>query len=303
VNVVVTGAGGNLGRVAIPALQTYGHDVRAVDFRSEVDGALHADLRDPADVRRAVAGADAVVHAAALHGVHLDRYEPADYWATNVTATFNVYEAAREAGVRRVVLCSSMAVYGAGAERTNESWAVVTEDVEPQPTDVYGLSKLLCEQLGRHYARVHSITTVALRFGMFVPETFERYGFRLLFGGVDDRDVAQAVALALGHEPAGGFAAYNVMAETPFADADARLLAADPAAAIERHWPGSGELFAERGVDVGSHVWGWALWRVEAAQRELGYRTQFGFGEFLDALRRGDASHYPYAGLPQWGLD
>jgi UDP-glucose 4-epimerase len=303
VNVVVTGAGGNLGRVAIPALSAAGHDVRAIDFRSEVEGALHVDLRDPAEAQRTVAGSDAVVHAAALHGVHLDRFPPAEFWSTNVTATFNVYEAAREAGAARVVLCSSMAVYGAGAERTDESWAVVTEDVEPQPTDVYGLSKLVCEQMGRHYARAHAITTVALRFGMFVPETFERYGFRLLFGGVDDRDVAQAVALALGHEPAGGFAAYNIMAHTPFADTDARLLAADPAAAIERYWPGSGRLFAERGLDVGRLVWGWALWRVDAAERELGYRTQFGFGEFLDALGRGDTSHYPYAGLRQWGLD
>jgi nucleoside-diphosphate-sugar epimerase len=72
---------------------------------------------------------------------------------------------------------------------------------------------------------------------MFVPETFERYGFRLLFGGVDDRDVAQAVLLALEHEPAGGFEAVNVMAEVPFQPADAVGLHADPAA---RCWSATG---------------------------------------------------------------
>jgi hypothetical protein len=66
------------------------------------------------------------------------------------------------------------------------------------------MSKWLCEELARYHARRHQLPTVAPRLGMFVPETFERYGFRLLFGGVDDRDAAQAVLLALEHEPAGG---------------------------------------------------------------------------------------------------
>ena len=98
---------------------------------------------------------------------------------------------------------------------------MVTEDSPILPDDEYGLSKWLGEELARYHARRQDLATVALRLGMFVPETFERYGFRLLFGGVDDRDVAQAVLLALEHEPAAGFEAVNVMAEVPFQPADA----------------------------------------------------------------------------------
>ena len=63
------------------------------------------------------------------------------------------------------------------------------------------------------------------------------------------------------------------------------------------------EVARERGVDVRELVWGWALWPVDKAKRELGYATRFGFGEFLDAWRAGHAEHYPFAGLAQWGVD
>ena len=303
--VLVTGAGGNLGRVVVPALADHGHDVRAADFRPLELGAerLELDVRDPAATLRAVEGVDAIVHAAALHGVHLSRFEPQDFWQTNVTGTFNVYDAARAAGVRKVVLCSSMAVYGKSGEPPEGSWAVVTEDAPPLPEDVYGLSKQLCEEIARYHARAEAIRTTALRLGMFVPETFERYGFRLLFGGVDDRDVAQAVLLALEREPAGGFDCVNVMADTPLGGEDAPGMAAEPAAVIERHWPGSSDLFRAHDLDVEELVWGWALWPVEKAKRILGYRPRYRFDEFLEALRTGNRGHYPFAGLAQWGME
>jgi nucleoside-diphosphate-sugar epimerase len=304
VKILVTGAGGNLGRAAVPALLEAGHEVRLLDFRpleTEHESVV-GDLRDPGDVRRAVAGADAVVHAAALHGIHLERWSAEDFWATNVTGTFNVYEAARAEGVSRVVLSSSMAVYGRSMEPPPGAWAVVTEDSPVRPADVYGLSKHLCEELARYHAAAGQAATVSLRFGMYVPETFERYGFRLLFGGVDERDVAQSVVLALDHEPAGGFDAFDVMSHTPFGPADAHGLAADPLAVLERHWPGTADLVRQHGLDLDELLWEHWIWPIDKARAVLGYAPRFNFGEFLDALRRGDASHHVAADLPQWGV-
>jgi hypothetical protein len=84
---------------------------------------------------------------------------------------------------------------------------------------------------------------------MFVPESnIERYGFRLHFGGVDDRDVAHAALLSLSHTPAGeGFDAFNVMADVSFTVDDSRALRSDPASVLERYYPGSVALFRERG--------------------------------------------------------
>jgi nucleoside-diphosphate-sugar epimerase len=79
-----------------------------------------------------------------------------------------------------------MAVYAAGLQPPARRLGIVTEDSPVLPDDEYGLSKWLGEELARYHARRHQLPTVALRLGMFPPETFERYGFRLLFGGVDD---------------------------------------------------------------------------------------------------------------------
>src|SRR5262249_23947267 len=152
------------------------------------------------------------------------KWTPQDYWAINVTGTFNLFEAGREAGVTRFVLCSTMGVYGASAKPPEDAWAVVIEELPCLPADIYGMSKWMCENLARYSSRRWGITTVALRLGMFVPETFERYGFRLLFGGVDDRDVAQAVLRALTYTPADGFDYFDIMADVPFTAADARAL-------------------------------------------------------------------------------
>ncbi|MCP9487287.1 MAG: NAD-dependent epimerase/dehydratase family protein [Gaiellaceae bacterium MAG52_C11] len=69
--VLVTGAGGSLGRALIPALGAAGHEVTKLDLRPEHGG---GDVRRANDVTRAVEDVDAVVHAAALHGVHLQRF-------------------------------------------------------------------------------------------------------------------------------------------------------------------------------------------------------------------------------------
>jgi nucleoside-diphosphate-sugar epimerase len=303
--VLITGAGGNLGRVLAPALVAEGHtprlfDARPLDSEHEV---VQGDVRDRGDVRRALEGVDAVVHGAALHGVHVDRWPPDDFWSINATGTFNVFESAREAGIDRVVLSSTMAVYGESMEPPEDAWGIVTEESPVLPRDVYGMSKWLCEDLARFYARRWAITSVSLRLGMFVPETFERYGFRLLFGGVDDRDVAHAVVLALAHRPEGRFDAFNIFADVPFGPQDAAPLRRDPRAVLERHWPGCTQLFDERGLDLDELIWGDLIWPPTKAQRVLGYRPQYDFGAFLAALRRGDRAHYPFAELPWWGVE
>lgn len=299
--ILVTGAGGNLGRVVIPALAKAGHELRLFDFRAvpSEHEVIVGDVRDADAVARAMRGVDAVVHGAALHGIHLGDWSVDDFWSTNCTGTFVVYDAAREAGVRRIVLASSMAVYGVGAD-SEGGWTTVTEDTPCRPADAYGMTKVVAEDIARFHADAHDITTVSLRLGMFVPETFDRYGFRLLFGGVDDRDVAAAVALALAHEPAEGFAAFDIMADSAVSADD---LNADLPGTLDRHWPGITSLVGERGLDLDALVWGRVLYPVDKARNELGYAPQHDFSTFLEAWRRGDSAYYPYADEPWWGTE
>ncbi len=300
--VLVTGAGGNLGRAVAPALVRGGHEPVLLDFR-RIDTEhqfIEADIRDAGAVTQAMTGADVVVHAAALHGIHLDAWSAEDFWSINVTGTFNVYQAARDVGVRHVVFGSSMVVYG-DVGSGQDPWEVVDEQSPLRPRNLYGLTKVVSEDIARYHAAAGAISTVALRLGMFVPETFERYGFRLLFGGVDDRDVAQAVLRALNHRPKGGFGAYNVMADSGLTVDDLASLGTDAGAVLDRHWPGTSDLVRERGLELGELVWGRRIYPVEQAKDVLDYQPQYGFDSFLQALRRCDVSHYPYAQEEWWG--
>ena len=109
---VVTGAGGHLGGNLIRALLAEGQKVRAIDLRWT--RALHGldldwcpvDLREPASIRDALAGADVVYHLAAVISITGD--PEGRVWSTNVGGVANLAEAALECGVRRVVHCSSV---------------------------------------------------------------------------------------------------------------------------------------------------------------------------------------------------
>ena len=164
--ILITGAGGNLGRAIIPALIEAGHSVRLFDFRELGESGFETivgDVRNIEDIRRAMSGVDAIVHAAALHGIHLAKWRPEDFWAINVTGTFNVYEAAREAGIKRVVLCSTMGVYGDSARAADDAWSVVDESNALWHGDVYGRSKKLRVDSAAVYARTRGFPYVSRR--------------------------------------------------------------------------------------------------------------------------------------------
>jgi len=304
VKVLITGGGGNLGRVLAPALEEAGHEPVLMDNRNLETPyrSVRGDVRDGAEALEALRGYDVVVHAAALHGIHLDKYTSDDFWNLNVVGTRNVYEAARECGVGKVLLCSTMGIYGEGVREAGDP-PVISEDLSLKPSDVYGLSKKLCEEMAAFYDRRHGIRTIAYRLGMFVPESFVAYGFRLLKGGVDDRDVAQAFLLGL-EDTTISFDTFNVMAEVPFSVEEFGWWSREPETLLEQRFPGVAELVEEQGADFGELVrmWGFTYWSIEKAKRVLGYRSRYNFPEFFEALKRGDRSHYPYADLPWWGV-
>lgn len=302
--VLITGAGGNLGRVLAPALAERGHEPVLFDNRplETPHPFLLRDATRKEDVLEAMQEVDAVVHGAALHGIHLAKYTADDFWNLNVTGTHHIYEAARTHGVKKVLLCSTMGVYGESIVPRADGVAVVTEALPLKPADIYGLSKKLCEELAEFYSRRHGVQTIAYRLGMFVPEDFVRYGFRLLKGGVDDRDVAQAFVLGLENERV-HFDAFNIMADVPFTPEEFARLKREPEVVMEERYPGVAELIASRGLvlDELVEMWGFTYWSIEKAKRELRYQPEHNFSAFFTALQKGDEAYYPFADLPWWG--
>ena len=303
--VLITGAGGNLGRVLAPALAKQGHDPVLMDYRAINTSYryIQGDVTRRADVRAAVQDVDAIVHAAALHGIHLSKYSRDDYWNLNVAGTYNIYEAAKEAGIKKILLCSTMGVYGQSVKASEIGFAIVTEDLPLLPRDFYGQSKKICEDLAAFYSRNDGLQTIAYRLGMFVPENFIHYGFRLLKGGVDDRDVAQAFLLGLSNETI-SFDAFNIMAEVPFNRAELSEWKEDPLGFLEKHFPGISEQLKARGENPEelARMWGFTYWSIDKAKRLLGYAPHHNFAQFYEALQQGNEAYYPYANLPWWGV-
>jgi nucleoside-diphosphate-sugar epimerase len=185
-----------------------------------------------------------------------------------------------------------MGVYGASGAPSDGGGAIrIHEGLTPQPTDIYGASKLLCEELAAFYARARGVRGVALRFGMFVPEPFGHYGVRMLYGGVDERDVASAVLAALDRTDAGlPFGTYNIMSELPYTEGDAADLRADLMAVVRRHWPHAPEAMDRADAIPWGPVHNW--YDIGRAQRDLGWRPRWNFTEFVAAVHDGvtDAS-------------
>ena len=198
-----------------------------------------------------------------------------------------MWQAAAEAGVRGVVFSSTMGVYGQSARPSGPADVVaVTEELPLQPGDVYGFSKVAGEEMCRYFGRQYAIPSVALRFGMFVPEPFFRYGIRLLYGGVDTDDVVGAVRAALAALVEGRVAwdAFNVHSALPFGPEDGPELRSDPVAALDRHYPASAALLRDRGVEQLKPIE--AFYPVRRIADRLGFRPRCNFDTWLEELRR-----------------
>jgi nucleoside-diphosphate-sugar epimerase len=208
VKVVVTGASGKAGRAVVRDLLEHEHAVLAVDVVSPAESPaafLLADLTDFGQTVECLSGADAVVHLAAIPAP-LIRTEETTF-RTNTLSTYNVFEAARLLGLRRVVWASSETILGLPFEREQPAYAPIDEEHPAYPESSYALSKVLSEELGRQLHRWTGTPYVALRFSNIMePDDYERFRSywddpRIrrwnLWGYIDARDVAQSCRLAL----------------------------------------------------------------------------------------------------------
>lgn len=172
---LVTGGAGFIGSHLVEALLQEGRRVRVLD--NLTTGRLEnlapvlprlefseGDIRDEAIVHQAMAGVELVFHLAALVSVPQSMARPHEAESINVMGTLNLLQAARAAGVRRLVLSSTCAIYG------DEPTLPKTETMPPQPQSPYAISKLAAEQYCQLFTTAFGLETVALRyFNVFGP--------------------------------------------------------------------------------------------------------------------------------------
>lgn len=166
--IVVTGAGGNIGRATVARLRAAGADVVALSLEPvEFEGVtvVVGSAGDPGVAGEAFqGGADAVIHLAAIPAPTLGT--PLEVFGGNTRATFVVLDEAARRGVRRAVLASSYALLGMpfSPHDLHPPHYPLDEDTPPQIEDPYALSKLVDELTGEMVHRRDGMDVVALRF-------------------------------------------------------------------------------------------------------------------------------------------
>jgi dTDP-L-rhamnose 4-epimerase len=233
---LVTGGAGFIGGAVVDAALDAGWEVRVLDsLRPDVHGSpvprdpridlVHGDVRDAAVVRAALSGVDAVSHQAAKVGLGVDFADSPDYVSSNDLGTAVLLAAMAEAGVHRLVLASSMVVYGEGAYVGNRGPArpaprrredleagrfdptdedggplvpgLIDEQAALDPRNVYAASKVAQEHLASSWARATGGVSVALRYhnvyGPGMPQNTPYAGVASLFRSALERGEAPRV--------------------------------------------------------------------------------------------------------------
>ena len=173
--VLITGISGFIGSSIARALLAEGATVRGIDNLSTGKIANLDEIRDRIDLRMediqdreaiadACAGVDYVFHEAAIPSVPVSVADPVGTNGPNLDGTLEVLEAARAAGVKRVVYAASSAAYG------DDPVLPKTEEMLPRPISPYAVQKVAGEHYLSSYTRVYGLETVALRyFNVFGP--------------------------------------------------------------------------------------------------------------------------------------
>jgi len=272
--IAVTGGSGKLGRNVVRRLGDDGHQVTNLDQTGERGpGFTRVDLRDYGQVVDVIlglddrhAGFDAIVHLAAIPAPGLA--PDAATFENNMQATYNVFQAARRAGIKKIVYASSETVLGLPFD-VDPPYLPVDEEYPARPESTYSLVKHLEEQMAIQLTRWDpTLSITGLRFSNVMdPEDYEEFpsfdaDARLrkwnLWGYIDGRDGAQAVARALEHGKP-GFEAFIV--------ANADTVMSRPSSEL------AAEVFPNVKVvkELGEHE---TLLSIEKAKRLLGYAPE-----------------------------
>ncbi|MBI3368081.1 MAG: NAD(P)-dependent oxidoreductase [Burkholderiales bacterium] len=284
---LVTGSAGRLGEALMLFLRERGLTAVGLDTRGSRCTDAVGSITDAALVRRCMAGVDAVLHTATLHAPNLATHSRQAFVDTNVSGTLSLLEAALAAGARRFICTSSTSVFGAAMHAAPGAPAVwVTEQLTPQPKNIYGASKLAAEALCEMMHVEHGLACVVLRTARFFPEGDDNVRLNeLLYRRAALGDVVDAHWRAVERAPAIGFGRFIVSAATPFTPQDCAELGRDVPALLARRVPQAAAVYARLGWRLPATLD--RVYDSSAARRVLGWQPKEDFASALATVGAG----------------
>jgi len=289
--ILLTGSSGRIGRAIFGALASgrFGeHEVIGLDQNVFSTTQILGDVADEGILRLALIGVDAVIHTAGPHAPHVDLVTDAEFERVNIEATHNLYEKAREAGVRRFIYTSTTALYGDAVQSDACAW--IDEVTLPQPRSIYHRTKLAAEIMLEAMAS-EALPVRVLRMSRCFPEGADRMAAYRLHRGVDARDVGTGHALALAHKgPA--FDRFILSGATPFHPQDCEGLAKTPRNVLEQRAPDFVKEMDARGWPLPAQID--RIYSSAKAQEELGWKPRWDWRDVLHQADRCDLEVLPF---------
>ena len=282
--IAVTGGNGMLGHAIVTDLMA-DREVTSLDITPGRPGvrSRYVDIMSLDNLRNALEGQDAIVHVAAL----LQPTEPEHrLFRVNTLGTWNVFEAARDLGIRKIVImsseCSSGIINVYRQPPPAPDYLPVDEAHALRPPETYGLSKQLNELTAQSFARRGGMQVVALRPTLVLNPDMGDYVERArsiddpdLWSYVEVQDVVQAARLALDYDGP-PFDAFYLSARDTFAPEETLEF-------MERRFGRRFEIRDERLFRDNPHA---AIWDLRRAERLLGFRPQSDWRRLVAGIRR-----------------
>lgn len=275
---MVTGSAGQLGSVTVEHLKRHDHEVTGADIVSSGTTDLLLDIKDKHTVLEVTKGYDSIIHTAAIHGKHYELGYPREAFIdTNIYGTLHLLNACVANGVGKFLYISTTSIYGEAM--VNEKQAVwVTEQLQEQPRDIYDITKQAAEQLCKDYFYKEGLQTSVYRVGRFLPEDENLKTNYRLYRGLDERDGAEALRLALAHT-FNDFEVFNISSGSPFSEDELAMLKHSPVEIIKKHYPDIESIYKAKHWTLPISID--RVYRCDKAQQYLGYTPKYTFDYLL----------------------
>ncbi|MFS2188164.1 NAD-dependent epimerase/dehydratase family protein [Mucilaginibacter sp. Mucisp84] len=279
--VLVTGSSGRLGAVTVNHLRINGHQVTGIDIIPAETTDELIDILNKDAVLAIAKNTDAIIHTAAIHGKHYELNYPREAFIdVNIYGTLNLLNACIANGVQKMLYTSTTSIYGDAMVDANQAvW--VDEELPIKPRDIYDITKQTAEQLCKDFFYREGLQASVYRVGRFLPETDNLKLNHRLYRGLDERDGAEGLRLAL-EQTFSEFEIFNITSSSLFKKDELIQLKQNPLEAIRKHYPQAETVYLSKGWEFPKSID--RVYVSEKAKRYFGYEPKFTFDYLLNNL-------------------
>lgn len=268
--IIVTGCAGWLGSHLTAALSEAGHDVIGVDvIETQRAGDTVRDLCLEGALNDLLQGVETICHCAAIHP--WKPYTDNQYMDNNIKPVWHGLNSAVACDVKRFVYCSSIAAIG---YTYDISEMPLSEFVAPRPPDIYSATKWFGEIYCQQFARNTKLETVCIRPPAFMPKPLLEMGQGLLGNWGHVSDIVSAHVAAVSAPMPSRYEPFWAVMKMPYSMDDAEELRTNPAAVVERYYPGVPAWFAERNMGIPTVS---MLYDMSRSKNILGWEPKYTF--------------------------